>query len=76
MTNFEQLKKKAEELKTQRDQALGVMRNIEDGWEQKFGTRDVKVVKEKVGALETELKEVKNELEAKLTEAEKILEGK
>jgi seryl-tRNA synthetase len=76
MPTFEQLKQKADELKTKRDQALGVVKNIEDGWEQKYGTRDVKVLKEKVKGMESELEELNADFNNKLSEAEKILEGK
>lgn len=76
MATFEQLKQKADELKTKRDQALGVVKNIEDGWEQKYGTRDVKVLKEKVKGMESELEELNADFNNKLSEAEKILEGK
>lgn len=76
MSTFEQLKQKADELKTKRDQALGVVKNIEDGWEQKYGTRDVKVLKEKVKGMESELEELNADFNNKLSEAEKILEGK
>lgn len=76
MTNFETLKNKADSLKTKRDQALGAIKNIEDGWEQKYGTRDVNVLKSKLGEMEKELAEVNSDFETKLSEAEKILEGK
>ena len=76
MSTFEQLKQHADELKTKRDQALGVIKNIEDGWEQKYGTRDVNVLKDKVKNLESELSELDADFKNKLSEAEKILEGK
>lgn len=76
MTNFETLKNKADSLKTKRDQALGAIKNIEDGWEQKYGTRDVNALKSKLGEMEKELAEVNSDFETKLSEAEKILEGK
>jgi predicted nucleic acid-binding Zn-ribbon protein len=76
MSTFEQLKQHADELKTKRDQALGVIKNIEDGWEQKYGTRDVNVLKDKVKNLESELSELDTDFKNKLSEAEKILEGK
>ena len=76
MSTFEQLKQCADELKTKRDQALGVIKNIEDGWEQKYGTRDVNVLKDKVKNLESELSELDADFKNKLSEAEKILEGK
>lgn len=76
MTNFETLKNKADSLKTKRDQALGAIKNIEDGWEQKYGTRDVNTLKSKLGEMEKELAEVNSDFETKLSEAEKILEGK
>lgn len=76
MSTFEQLKQKADELKTKRDQALGAIKNIEDGWEQKYGTRDVNTLKSKLGEMEKELAEVNSDFETKLSEAEKILEGK
>ena len=54
-TEFEQLKNRAEQLKTKRDQALGAIKSIEDQWEQKYGTRDANVLKEKLKGMEQEL---------------------
>jgi predicted nucleic acid-binding Zn-ribbon protein len=76
MTQFETLKNRANELKTKRDQALGAIKNIEDGWLQKYGTRDVKELQSKMKEMEKELNEVNSDYDAKLSEAEKILEGK
>jgi len=76
MTQFEILKNRANELKTKRDQALGAIKNIEDGWLQKYGTRDVKELQSKMKEMEKELNEVNADYDAKLSEAEKILEGK
>ncbi len=76
MTQFETLKNRANELKTKRDQALGAIKNIEDGWLQKYGTRDVKELQSKMKEMEKELNEVNADYDAKLSEAEKILEGK
>lgn len=76
MTNFEMLKNRATELQTKRDQALGAIKNIEDGWLQKYGTRDVKELQSKMKEMEKELNEVNADYDAKLSEAEKILEGK
>lgn len=73
--SFEELKKKADELKTKRDQALGVIKNIEDGWEQKYGTRDVTAIKEKLASMEKELEELNADFDAKMKEAEAILAG-
>lgn len=76
MTQFETLKNRANELKTKRDQALGAIKNIEDGWLQKYGTRNVKELQSKMKEMEKELNEVNADYDAKLSEAEKILEGK
>lgn len=76
MTQFETLKNRANELKTKRDQALGAIKNIEDGWLQKYGTRDVKELQSKMKEMEKELNEVNADYDAKLSEAEKILDGK
>ena len=76
MTQFETLKNRANELKTKRDQALGAIKNIEDGWLQKYGTRDVKELQSKMKEMEKELNEVNADYYSKLSEAEKILEGK
>lgn len=75
MTQFETLKNRANELKTKRDQALGAIKNIEDGWLQKYGTRDVKELESKMKEMEKELNEVNADYDAKLSEAEKILDG-
>ena len=72
---FEELKKKADELKTKRDQALGVIKNIEDGWEQKYGTRDVIVIEKKLVSMKKELEELNTDFDAKMKEAEAILAG-
>ena len=74
-TEFEQLKNRAEQLKTKRDQALGAIKSIEDQWEQKYGTRDVNVLKEKLKGMEQELKELNRDFDAKLKEAQEILDG-
>ena len=73
--SFEELKKKADELKTKRDQALGVIKNVEDGWERKYGTRDVTAIKEKLASMEKELEELNADFDAKMKEAEAILAG-
>lgn len=73
---FEELKRKADELKTRRDQALGAMKGIEDEWERKYGTRDPKEVKAKLDAMKAELDELNKEYDQKMAEAEAILEGK
>lgn len=74
-TSFEELKNKADALKSKRDQALGVIKSIEDGWEQKYGTRDDQVLKEKLASMEKERDELKADFDAKLQEAEQILAG-
>lgn len=74
-TEFEQLKNRAEQLKTKRDQALGAIKSIEDQWEQKYGTRDVNVLKEKLKGMEQELKELNSDFDAMLKEAQEILDG-
>lgn len=74
-TEFEQLKNRAEQLKTKRDQALGAIKSIEDQWEQKYGTRDASVLKEKLKGMEQELKELNRDFDAKLKEAQEILDG-
>lgn len=73
MTEFEMLKAKAEEIKSQRDQALGAIKSIEDGWEKKYGTRDAKVLDEKLAGMEKELEEMKADFNSKILEAKKIL---
>lgn len=75
MATFEELKSKAEALKSKRDQSLGVIKSIEDGWEKKYGTRDVNVLKEKLKSMEAERDELKRDFDAKLQEAEEILAG-
>lgn len=72
---FEELKAKTEQLKTRRDQALGAIKNIEDGWEQKYGTRDCAVVEGKLRSMQSELDQLDADMKAKLAEAEKLLEG-
>lgn len=72
---FEELKSKAERLKTQRDQALGAIKNIEDGWERKYGTRDVKAVTEKFNSMQEELNQLNVEYQSSLSRAEEILAG-
>lgn len=72
---FEELKAKVEQLKTKRDQALGAIKNIEDGWEQKYGTRDCNVVQDKLRAMQSECDQLDADMKAKLAEAEKLLEG-
>lgn len=74
-TEFEQLKNRAEQLKTKRDQALGAIKSIEDQWEQKYGTRDASVLKEKLKGMEQELKELNSDFDANLKEAQEILDG-
>ena len=74
-TEFEQLKNRAEQLKTKRDQALGAIKSIEDQWEQKYGTRDASVLKEKMKGMEQELKELNSDFDAMLKEAQEILDG-
>ena len=74
-TEFEQLKNRAEQLKTKRDQALGAIKSIEDQWEQKYGTRDVNVLKEKLKGMEQELEELNRDFDAKIKEAQEILDG-
>ena len=44
---FEELKQKLDALKTKRDQFLGVIKNIEDGLGEKYGTRYVQALREK-----------------------------
>ncbi|HKL86930.1 MAG TPA: hypothetical protein VJ861_11420 [Treponemataceae bacterium] len=73
---FEELKQKLDTLKTKRDQCLGVIKNIEDGWEEKYGTRDVHALREKFEKMETELKEITEDFNSKMKEAEEILNGK
>ena len=74
-TSFEELKSKADSLKSKRDQALGVIKSIEDSWEQKYGTRDAQVLKEKLNGMEKERDELNADFNAKLQEAEEILAG-
>lgn len=74
-TEFEQLKNRAEQLKTKRDQARGAIKNIEDQWEQKYGTRDVNVLKDKLKGMEQELNELNSDFNAKVKEAQEILDG-
>lgn len=74
-TEFEQLKNRAEQLKTKRDQARGAIKNIEDQWEQKYGTRDVNVLKDKLKGMEQELNELNRDFDAKVKEAQEILDG-
>ena len=74
-TEFEQLKNCAEQLKTKRDQARGAIKNIEDQWEQKYGTRDVNVLKDKLKGMEQELNELNRDFDAKVKEAQEILDG-
>lgn len=74
-STFEELKNKADALKSKRDQSLGVIKSIEDGWEKKYGTRDVSVLKERLNGMEKERNELKADFDAKLQEAEQILEG-
>lgn len=74
-TEFEQLKNRAEQIKTKRDQARGAIKNIEDQWEQKYGTRDVNVLKDKLKGMEQELEELNRDFDAKLKEAQEILDG-
>ena len=73
-TEFEQLKNRAEQLKTKRDQARGAIKNIEDQWEQKYGTRNVNVLKDKLKGMEQELNELNSDFDAKVKEAQEILE--
>ena len=72
---FEELKDKVEKLKTKRDQALGAIKAIEDGWEQKYGTRDVKAITAKLAATKSERDAISADIQAKVSEAEKLLEG-
>lgn len=72
---FEELKNKVEQLKTKRDQALGAIKNIEDGWEQKYGTRDVNEMNAKLAETKSELDAISADIQAKVAEAEKLLEG-
>lgn len=72
---FEELKRKADSLKTKRDQALGAIKSIEDGWEKKYGTRDVKVLEEKLKSMNEELVELDNDINSKMNEAEALLAG-
>lgn len=72
---FEELKEKVESLKTKRDQALGAIKSIEDGWEKKYGTRDVKVLEDKLKSMKTELDELDNDIKSKMEEAERLLAG-
>lgn len=74
-TEFEQLKNRAEQLKTKRDQARGAIKNIEDQWEQKYGTRDVNVLKDKLKGMEQELNELNRDFDAKVKQAQEILDG-
>ena len=73
-TEFEQLKNRAEQLKTKRDQARGAIKNIEDQWEQKYGTRDVNVLKDKLKGMEQELNELNRDFDAKVKQAQEILD--
>ena len=72
---FEELKNKVEQLKTKRDQALGAIKSIEDGWEQKYGTRDVNEMTAKLAVTKSELDAISADIQAKVAEAEKLLEG-
>ena len=73
--NFEELKNKVEQLKTKRDQSLGAIKAIEDGWEQKYGTRDVKEITARLAETRSELDAISADIRAKVVEAEKLLEG-
>ena len=73
--NFEELKNKVEQLKTKRDQSLGAIKAIEDGWEQKYGTRDVKEITARLAETRSELDVISADIRAKVAEAEKLLEG-
>lgn len=72
---FEELKRKADELKTQRDQALGAIKGIEDNWEQKYGTRDVNELTRKMAAMQEELEGLESDIKERMAEAERLLEG-
>lgn len=72
---FQELKEKVESLKTKRDQALGAIKSIEDGWEKKYGTRDVKVLEDKLKSMKLELDELDNDIKSKMEEAEILLAG-
>lgn len=72
---FEEMKRKVDDLKTKRDQALGAIKNIEDGWEQKYGTRDVSVVGAKLRDMQSELDQLDADIKSRMSEAEKLLEG-
>lgn len=73
--NFEELKNKVEQLKTKRDQSLGAIKAIEDGWEQKYGTRDVKAITARLAETKSELDAISADIQTKVAEAEKLLEG-
>lgn len=72
---FEELKRKADELKTQRDQALGAIKGIEDNWEQKYGTRDVRELTKKMNMMQEELEGLESDIKERMAEAERLLEG-
>lgn len=72
---FEELKNQADALKSKRDQSLGVIKSIEDGWEQKYGTRNADELRERLKGMERERNELKADFDAKLQEAEQILAG-
>lgn len=72
---FEELKEKAESLKTKRDQALGAIKSIEDEWERKYGTRDINEIQNKFKSMQQELAELNNDYQDALKRAEEILAG-
>lgn len=72
---FEELKEKAESLKTKRDQALGAIKSIEDEWERKYGTRDINEIQNKFKSMQQELAELNNDYGDALKRAEEILAG-
>lgn len=72
---FEEIKSKAEALKSKRDQAQGAIQSIKDDWMRKYGTDDVAVLEEKLRSMKTELEELNLDIEKKLAEAESILKG-
>lgn len=70
---FEEMKKKADELKAKRDKALGAIEQIEAGWMERYGTKDPKEIKKKLEELRIQLDEVQNEYMTKMEEVEKLL---
>lgn len=75
MTNYEQLKTRAETLKAKRDRALGAAEQIENGWLKTYGTKDPEELRKKLESLRTNLGSVQAEYMEKMETVEKLLDG-